>query len=384
MIYVDYKCRFGNVLFSYVFSKLLSHLSGVSFTYLNIKNFKFAKHNSSNAIIDFDESHIITDKIPDENSFILNCGNYCNLDLDNLCELAKKRDIVIETLPLAADYFTPHRKWIKENIKIKGNENFVSKELAAHIRLGDYFPSHGKPNKAFYYPINSVFNLLYRLKFEKVTIVTDTPNYPELLNLSSPYNCEIISNNFINDFLTLVNAKRLITTPSTFSWWASFLSDSEEIYYPAGVGNWKVHEKLLFKDKHIKYYDSIGGIYHFKKNYINKINISIMKLPNPIIITKPEKKYNDVIVTPQTSKEYSEVNLTILDDELEKTVRVKIENSQFTLLLWSGTVYDLAGDYTQKQVEDRVLELLGDEGSRKVSKLFGYTEPVIAKVVDSV
>jgi hypothetical protein len=259
---------------------------------------------------------------------------------------------------------------IKEFIVLKGNENFVSKEIAAHIRIGDYFLFNSKINRHFYYPINSVFNLLYRLKFEKVTIVTDTPDYPELINLSKPYNCEIISNDFISDFLTLVNAKRLIITPSTFSWWAAFLSDSEEIYYPAGVGNWKTHEKLLFQDKHIKYYDSIGEDYFFKKKYTNKINIDIMKLPNPIQITTPEKKHSDGSVTPQMTKEYSEVFLTILDEELKKTVRVKIDNSPYTLHLWTGTVYDLAGDYTQKQVEDRVLELLGDDISKEISKLF--------------
>ena len=106
-----------------------------------------------------------------------------------------------------------------------------------------------------------------------------------------------------------------------------------------------------------------------------------MKLNFSIDIIIPEKILTDGTIIPIRTIAASEIDLTIIDSDIRKTVQVKINNSPYNLTLWSGSVYDVAGDYTQKHVENRVLELLGDnpnDASIRVSKLFGYVPPASA------
>jgi hypothetical protein len=49
------------------------------------------------------------------------------------------------------------------------------------------------------------------------------------------------------------------------------------------------------------------------------------------------------------------------------------------LVLWSGADYDVAGDYTQAQVEARVLELLGNEPAKALENLFVPPAPPVRK-----
>ena len=57
------------------------------------------------------------------------------------------------------------------------------------------------------------------------------PDYFDFLKL---LNKEVIFARFspIEQFSIIKNSKKIILSPSTFSWWAAFLSDANEIYYP--------------------------------------------------------------------------------------------------------------------------------------------------------
>jgi len=107
-----------------------------------------------------------------------------------------------------------------------------------------------------------------------------------------------------------------------------------------------------------------------------------MKLRYPLNITFPEKTLKDGTVVPQTTVAYlTSIPLTIIDNDTTKRVQVKLDNSQGNITIWEKSVYDLAGNYTTEQIEERLYEILGEnenDASLKISKLFGYVAPLSA------
>ena len=86
-----------------------------------------------------------------------------------------------------------------------------------------------------------------------------------------------------------------------------------------------------------------------------------MNLPNEITMTLPGQS------TPRTFKQ---LPVTIIDSSALKRVQVQMKPFMKPLTVWEGEAYDLAGDYTQAQVEARVLELLGSDPKTVLEGLF--------------
>jgi hypothetical protein len=51
----------------------------------------------------------------------------------------------------------------------------------------------------------------------------------------------------------------------------------------------------------------------------------------------------------------------IIDDSARKFIVARLHPAFRTLPLWRGAEYDAAGDWTQAQAEERILELLGSD-----------------------
>lgn len=85
----------------------------------------------------------------------------------------------------------------------------------------------------------------------------------------------------------------------------------------------------------------------------NIIRNTIMKLTNKITITD----YNG------SPKEIDHLDLIIVDHNPRKMVLCHIDPYPTPLILWKDKEYDEIGDYTQKNIEDRVLEILGNNPS---------------------
>ncbi len=83
-----------------------------------------------------------------------------------------------------------------------------------------------------------------------------------------------------------------------------------------------------------------------------------MILNNPITLT-----VNNESVT------LSSFDVVITDDSSRKFVIARLSSFLYPLVLWSGEHYDNAGDYTQVQVEEKILELLGYNPQEKLQSL---------------
>ena len=67
--------------------------------------------------------------------------------------------------------------------------------------------------------------------------------------------------------------------------------------------------------------------------------------------------------------ETSNLDILIMDHQSRKIVLARIGPAFMPLVLWRGNDYDTAGDYTQTQVEDRILELLGENPQVRLQSL---------------
>ena len=67
--------------------------------------------------------------------------------------------------------------------------------------------------------------------------------------------------------------------------------------------------------------------------------------------------------------EMSDLDIITMDHESRKIVLARLGPMFMPLILWRGNDYDTAGDYTQAQVEAKILELLGDNPQNKLQSL---------------
>lgn len=95
-----------------------------------------------------------------------------------------------------------------------------------------------------------------------------------------------------------------------------------------------------------------------------------MQLPQPITIQPPTITRKSGEVRVQKPITVSELDITIIDNAKRKSCVARIRPCPFPLTLWEKAAYDAAGDYTQSQVEARVLELLGSDVKAGLEALF--------------
>jgi hypothetical protein len=95
-----------------------------------------------------------------------------------------------------------------------------------------------------------------------------------------------------------------------------------------------------------------------------------MNLSNPVTIQPPTIIRANGEVRVQKPITLTLLDITIIDNNKRKSAMAQIRPCPHPLVLWKGEAYDVAGDYTQSQVESRVLELLGSDIKAGLEKLF--------------
>ncbi len=127
-----------------------------------------------------------------------------------------------------------------------------SEDLVLHLRLGDYF----RPDLArrFGYPLEDLRQVISRQRFERLIVATDQPDHPFIHQLRDEFDASVGEHDVQADFALLLAARRLILTPSTFSWWAAWLGAAEEILFPRYWGIWKANPDIdLWVDDESRY-----------------------------------------------------------------------------------------------------------------------------------
>jgi hypothetical protein len=232
--------RMGNRMFQYTFGKILANNKQCEFYCDSLPNFHFTKlENSPKLITQINNPLYIKEKYG---------NNYVNYD-----ELLNHDgDIIVNSFLQKSEYYIPYldkiRLWFRIGLPFDTPVKLPEKdEVVMHIRETDY------KNLGILLNINYYSNLIYNTN-KKVTIVTDNCNSELVQNFKN--RCNIFSNEPINsfnttstdksmlDFIYMLYADTLILSQSTFSWWAAFLGEHSEIYFPVNSTNNKGMWKL--------------------------------------------------------------------------------------------------------------------------------------------
>jgi hypothetical protein len=98
-----------------------------------------------------------------------------------------------------------------------------------------------------------------------------------------------------------------------------------------------------------------------------------MNLASPVTIQPPTYTRSTGEVRVQKTITLTELDITIIDNAKRKHCEARIRPCPYPLVLWEKAAYETAGDYTQAQVEARVLELLGSDVKAGLQALFQRT-----------
>jgi hypothetical protein len=71
----------------------------------------------------------------------------------------------------------------------------------------------------------------------------------------------------------------------------------------------------------------------------------------------------------------SKIDYVLMDNAEKKIAAVTLTALPISITLWTGPEYDAAGDYTQKQVEDKLKEILGSDPALKIKSLLPKNIP---------
>ena len=230
----------GNHLFLYVLGRLFAENLGYSLKAMPRKGFP----NTYNIIKG--KEYLASAGYP---SFVIKDHN---VNVENVISDKTARHIIIYSLGCrnCSENFLPFKEDITRWLAIDGLKKYDDENVVIHVRRGDYVAaSMRRLDGGYVLPFLYYKELLKRISYRKAIVVTDDPSDPFIRRLEDDLGVEIKestgvgpggwnphttqpSHNVVDDFRTIAGHSKIIMSPSTFSWWAAFLSDAKEIYYP--------------------------------------------------------------------------------------------------------------------------------------------------------
>ena len=262
MIKIIYQGRLCNNLIQWLFGKILSLQLNTGY----ISNEQLTKWfpNTKNNIINENLSNIIELR-----------GH--KIDIENILP---NQHIILNGFYQRYEYYKNYKNEIKEWLKcnIEPKYKIQKNDIVLHIRRGDSVMN----NDLNYYsikghcacPLSYWENILDNEIYNKVWIITESPNDKLVSILKNKYNAKIISDSPIEDWVLLKSANKIIMSWGTFSWLAAWLSESEKIYFPL-IGDWHPNSprskeiNLWTDEERYIYYDMKTRKYLTYKSLIN-------------------------------------------------------------------------------------------------------------------
>lgn len=147
------------------------------------------------------------------------------------------------------EYIQPYKNKVKEwfNLETKSPLKISSDDFVVSIRRGwNGYPVSLCPPKDFF------LNVFNNVKYNRIILCTDSFDDP-FFDFLEVLDVEVIKAQFspLEQFALIQSSNKILLTPSTYCWWASFLSKAEEIYYPL-VSDFiptEKHQNLLVNDE---------------------------------------------------------------------------------------------------------------------------------------
>ncbi|MFZ2639489.1 MAG: hypothetical protein WA117_00765 [Verrucomicrobiia bacterium] len=149
-------------------------------------------------------------------------------------------DVVIDGYHQRYEILRPMKHPIKALLsKVEGPKPETMpgpEDLVVQIRLGDYFSPRLVPR--YGYPLEDVVVLIRKQRFDRLYLTTDEPSHPFIQRLQSEFGAALGGKHPLEQFAFSIMARRLVVTPSSYSWWAAWLSNAEQVFFPVEKGVW--------------------------------------------------------------------------------------------------------------------------------------------------
>ncbi|MEO5903789.1 MAG: alpha-1,2-fucosyltransferase [Gemmatimonadaceae bacterium] len=211
MVEVSYKGRLGNRLFQYSFGRILAEELGYVLKAEPIEVFSGTSDAIAGEMFEEPLVQILDKEI---------------VDLPSMLADMSPRKIWIRAYLQRAEYYAPYRDRVRTWLRLPtAPDRPGDDDLVLSIRLGD-FVWLGRVLTPDYY-----FDIARRHGRGRVWIVTDDPEDPYLEQFAALQPTYFTAEPF-EQFNFLRAARHLVLCASTFTWWAAFLSDAEQVYFP--------------------------------------------------------------------------------------------------------------------------------------------------------
>jgi hypothetical protein len=239
---INYIGRFGNNLHQYVFARLLAVRN----------NLKIVTPWCRPDMIEFTPE---PDGTVEGEVVKLNDGHQFPTDLTWLEQDFRNKHVVLKGYYQHPKFYDPHRDEILAMMKLPPKTPGHENDVACHLRLGDYDVTGGRPviDPSWY------ADMLKREPGKKVFIVV-APEYSngqfkslptkswerqyidKLKGLLSGRDVTVVSGTEYSDFHFLRSFGTIVSSNSTLSWWAAFLSDAKTIYT---FERWRINSPMV-------------------------------------------------------------------------------------------------------------------------------------------
>jgi hypothetical protein len=212
----------GNKLFTYSLGVILSEIHDIN---LYIPNNSYVQRNKINELFPFE--NIINKRDIKEPLFYVCDSNLNTMGMDELIKNSKDKNIFLDGYFLKYEYVKQHKKRIKKTYSPLISEKRLSDDILIMLRDSNVDPTFAIPN-SFY------LELLEKENFDNVVVSYD--HYEKHIKLieilQKNYNVILLDLNIIDLFKEITSYNKIIAAQGTFSFWASFLSNAEKIYWP--------------------------------------------------------------------------------------------------------------------------------------------------------
>jgi hypothetical protein len=215
-VHVVYRGAFGNNLFQYICARLFAEENG-----LRLETPWQALLNNGKP---FDHESIVY-MLPQ------NGGDVCEEPVTLLGDQSGVLDrkwpkgrYVLDGYFQKAKWYYDRRERILSFARLKLVQARPPWELVANVRLGDYVTVKKVIDPSWYHSI------LERLKFDRLYMVTDSPNCSYFDEFKLRYGATVLHQGISDDFNVLREFDRVICANGTFSWWATFFSGASKVY----------------------------------------------------------------------------------------------------------------------------------------------------------
>jgi len=223
MVEVKYSSQMGNHLFQYCFGRIIAEELGYKLKAGPIPGFS----NTAKEVDGHDYSSYPTDLLL---GHIEKKIKRQEIDLKALLADKRKRKIVINGFFQRYEYYKPYKSQIKNDwlrLDKPVEKHPDPDDILLYVRRGDYV-KYGIALPFSYYADG-----LKKAKYNRVFLCSNDLKDPFISSFKryKPIMHEMAEDP-MDDFRFIMSFNKIIQSASTFSWWASFLSDATEIYTP--------------------------------------------------------------------------------------------------------------------------------------------------------